>query len=481
MNIKNIWIALPALFCAACDDSTSSLGIYDTNDEITSSYSSFDVKTTSIKVDSVLGNSNTCYFGQIVDPETKSQIRAEFLAQFYTLENYTLPQYDIMVKDENGKVKVDSVDIRLYYESYFGDGGNVMKMSVYELDTANVPREDTLYYTDVKLEKYINPLRTEPLAKKMISPLDYTVGSDNLSGSGYYKNIRISLPNEYGQFVLGKYYENPGYFKDSYQFIHHVCPGFYFSLTDGIGSMYYLDIGTFSIYFTYKDKVKVVNDKNEVILKDTVLVGVSRFAATPEVIQSTRIDNRGIEQLISETKETECTLLKTPAGVYTEVELPIEDIYRGHERDSVNKAELSFTRYNSSLQTDYSLGVPQQLLMVRKSEMYTFFEEKKTVDSNTSFISTFEQQYNRYSYGNISRLIAHCFAEKRTGVEDMGGDEAAWLAENPDWNKVVLIPVTMTSSNNVTTVTCNMGMNSVRLVGENKPVELNVIYSKFNR
>ena len=70
----------------------------------------------------------------MTDPETNMQIKAEFLAQFSTLENYEFPAYDLMVKNEQGEIEADSIEIRLYYEKYYGDENNPMKVDVYELE-----------------------------------------------------------------------------------------------------------------------------------------------------------------------------------------------------------------------------------------------------------------------------------------------------------------------------------------------------------
>ncbi|MCM1107776.1 MAG: DUF4270 domain-containing protein [Clostridium sp.] len=480
MSLNYIWPVLAAgIVLAACDDETASLGIYTDTDDIAVSAADFQASSQTIKVDSVLGENTTCYFGQVTDPETKTRIKAEFVAQFHTFENYTLPSYDLIQKNEAGEIEADSVEIRLYYESFYGDSTNVMKMSVYELDTLNVLREDTVYYTDVKLEKYINPNRTTPLAKKMLAPFDYTVPYGTLTSSSYYKNIRIMLPKEYGTFILKRYYENPAYFKDSYSFAHHVCPGFYFKLTDGDGTMFYLNISTLSVYFSYKEKAD----------SETTSVGVSRFAATPEVIQNTRFENSGIDRLIEESHRSNFTLLKTPAGAYTEVTLPVDEIYQGHESDSINKAEIAFTRYNNATTNSFALGTPTTLLMVRKQDMFDFFEQNKVVDNETSYVTAYTSQYNNYSFSNISRLVAYCMNEKRNALKNKGMSEADWVKEHPDWNKVVLIPVnlTSTSTSSQVSVSNNLGMNSVRLVGgvdpvtgKPIPIPLQVIYSKFN-
>lgn len=450
----------------ACDDTTDTLGLYPENDGISTSSSIFDVQTQSLKMDSVLSKNTTCYLGQVTDPETNTEIKADFLAQFHTMENYELPPLSQMVTNAEGKIEADSVEVRLYFENYYGDANNPMKVDVYELDTTKVIREDTTYYSNVNLEAFVIPGK-DPIQRKVFTATDYTVGDETLSDNTYYKNIRIMLPKEYGTFILNKYYENPKFFANSYNFIRHVCPGFYFKLANGNGTMMYLDVSTLNVYFRFKE------DEKEV-------VGLSRFTATPEVMQNNSFSNKNLDALLNETS---CTFLKTPAGICTEMTLPIDEIYHGHDNDSVNLAAITLTRYNATQQNKYALGTPQNLLMIRKQEMHTFFEERKVSDKRTSYTTSFDPTYNTYSYSNISRLLSYCWKEKKEKAAAEGITPDEWAAKNPNWNKVVLIPVNITtnSSGYEVSVTHDMSMNSTRLVGGSTPVKMQVVYSKFNQ
>ena len=59
--------------------------------------------------------------------------------------------------------------------------------------------------------------------------------------------------------------------------------------------------------------------------------------------------------------------------------------------------------------------------------------------------------------------------------------EDEWAAQNPDWNKVLLIPVSTSTDNNgvLVSVTHNLNLSSVRLVGGTTPLTMQVVYSKF--
>ena len=68
--------------------------------------------------------------------------------------------------------------------------------------------------------------------------------------------------------------------------------------------------------------------------------------------------------------------------------------------------------------------------------------------------------------------------------------DANWVANHPDWNKVVLVPVGTTlkystdyygnKTSTISGVHNHMGLSSTKLVGgTNSPIEVKVIYAKF--
>lgn len=463
------FIALIAGLCiVGCDDTTDTLGVNTNTDYINSVADVFTAFSRSLVADSVMSNSNHSYLGRITDEETGKDIQAEFLAQFAILENYEFPSKDLMV-ETNGEL-ADSVELRLYYESYYGDGNNPMKVEVHELDTLNIIREDTILYSNADLTRYVkNQAKGRPLTSAMFTARDLTLSDNTLESNSYSPNIRIRLPKEYGTFLIRKYYENPDFYRNSYNFIRHVCPGFYFKLADGKGTMIKMRVGAVNLFFKYRD-----------VTADTLCVGMTRFAATPEVLQNTYIENTDMTKFVQDNPQ--CTYLKTPAGVFTEVELPIDEIYREHELDSISQAQVTFYRYNNTPGMNEDFGIPQTLLMVRKSEMHSFFENQKVVDGKTSYTASFNSTYNTYAFSNIGNLVAACRRMRNEEAKKAKMTVEDWTAAHADWNKVVLIPVDINTDdkNNIVSVTHDMGLGSSRLFGgTGSDIKIQVIYSSF--
>ena len=123
----------------------------------------------------------------------------------------------------------------------------------------------------------------------------------------------------------------------------------------------------------------------------------------------------------------------------------------------------------------YTLGAPTTLLMLPKSDAKAFFENNRTADYKTSFLASYSSSTNTYTFNNIGSLIKNLY------------DKAD--RSNNEWNKVVLIPVSVSydTSSGVTeliSVSNDMSMTSTRLVRgdddtKNSKITISVIYSKF--
>lgn len=477
--IYTVIAIMSCITIASCDDTTDSIGnsLTDNMDMLKVTTDTFNVATRSIVADSVLSRSTTGYLGKIRDIETGNYITGDFMAQFSTLENYKLPEKDSIVSLQDGEVIADSCSIRLFYTDYYGDSLATMNITAYEM---NEPmKEGVKYYSnfDPIAEGLI---RNDGMkVNKTYTLTDLSISDeDRADESSYTPNIKINLNkpytdkngvtyNNYGTYIMRMYYEDPDRFKNSYNFIHEVCPGFYFKTNDGIGSMAYITVSQLNIYFRY--------------LNDSTYVGTTSFSATEEVLQTTNISNDK-QNIADLANDNTCTYLKTPAGIFTEITLPVDEITENHSNDTINTAKISLTRINNNTHDEYSLSAPSTLLMIPKDSLYTFFENGDNVDYKKSFIATYSSSTNQYTFNNISGMITYMADIKRKGL----AENLNWLNEHPDWNRVVVIPVSVTtnSSSQIVKIVHDMSLTSTKLVGgsENpyEPIKINVIYSKFN-
>ena len=413
--IYTVIAIMSCITIASCDDTTDSIGnsLTDNMDMLKVTTDTFNVATRSIVADSVLSRSTTGYLGKIRDIETGNYITGDFMAQFSTLENYKLPEKDSIVSLQDGEVIADSCSIRLFYTDYYGDSLATMNITAYEM---NEPmKEGVKYYSnfDPIAEGLI---RNDGMkVNKTYTLTDLSISDeDRADESSYTPNIKINLNkpytdkngvtyNNYGTYIMRMYYEDPDRFKNSYNFIHEVCPGFYFKTNDGIGSMAYITVSQLNIYFRY--------------LNDSTYVGTTSFSATEEVLQTTNISNDK-QNIADLANDNTCTYLKTPAGIFTEITLPVDEITENHSNDTINTAKISLTRINNNTHDEYSLSAPSTLLMIPKDSLYTFFENGDNVDYKKSFIATYSSSTNQYTFNNISGMITYMADIKKKGLAD---------------------------------------------------------------
>lgn len=469
-------LALGLVSLCSCDDTTDNLGssISNIRDIVAVDTATFNVSTNSLLADSVLSRSTTGYLGRIKDPETNCYMTSNFMTQFHTLENFEFPSKDSLAyydKDSvlhKGIVRADSCEIRLFVDSYFGDSLAPMKLTAYEMEKPLI--ESRNYYSnyDPMAEGYI---RENGIKKdKVYTIADLTVNdSVRNDASSYSANIQIRLNepytdkqnrtfNNFGTYLMQMYYDNPKNYKNTITFINNVVPGFYFKSKSGLGNIANISTSKLTLYFTY-------------LSGDSITEGYTTFAGTEEVLQTTTINNdkSNLQKLLNDT----CTYIKSPAGIFTEMTLPVDDILSGHESDSISMAKITLTRIENKVNTGYSLKVPTTLLMIPKDSIYSFFEGHQIVNYKNSFLASWSynpsnQSYdNTYVFNNISSMIGQMKLSDRS-------------SEN--WNKVVIIPVSVTydRSGNISKVVHDMSISSTRLIGgKDNPIKMSVIYSKF--
>lgn len=470
-------LVIAALTFAACDDTTEGIGGSITNkiDNINISNSAFNVTTKSIVADSVLSRNNTGLIGKMKDPETGNYVKGDYMTQLSVLPTFSVDTLDYIKQANNGSIEADSCYLLVSYNASYGDTIAPMKVTAYEMTKPMA--EDKEYYSNYDAFKEGWVSENNP----------HWSSNYNLSNTSDVKNFKIYLNKpyttkdgktykNYGSYIMQTYAEHPEYFKTNYKFLYNVCPGFYIKNVGGTGNMAKIWNTELIFYWT----------RHKTINKDStaVSIGYNRFDGTEEVLQLNKIENdtENLKKLASKDQE-KCTYLKSPAGIFTEVTLPIEDIMKGHEKDTLNTATISFPRLNNENEDNpYNFATPSTILMVQKDSLQSFFEKSKLADSRTSYTASYSSTgtyKNAYTFQNIANLVSAMYKNKGKG-------------EN--WNKVVLVPVNViTTTQGYTTVISkinhDMSLASTRLKRgvittdsngkETSPIQIKVIYSKF--
>lgn len=497
MKIKYLWVALLALTFYGCDESTGSLGLGmfpESDRNMNGRDTTFHVITRSILSDSVYAKTNIGYVGKFSDREKMfGSYECSFLAQLYCPEGITFPTPYDPVTNPKGIMAGDSIyttELVLFYRNYFGDSISPCRMSIYELDK----KLEQKYYTDINPEEYYDS-QNGLLARKAYTAVDLSLSDSIRNSSDFNPNVRFTSAKlkALGDKILKANRQHPEWFAKPNAFIDNLFKGIYAKSDYGDGTILYVDQINLNVVFLchYTDSLgNIVHKKDG---KDSLYYTTRTFATTREVIQSNQIKNNS-EELQARVEEESHTYLKTPAGIFTEAEMPYNAIAEKLSKDTINAVKLTFNNYNQEIKDVFSMKAPSHILLLRKQEMHTFFEENKLADNITSFIATQNAfGVNQYVFPNLTRLVNTCLNEKAEAKKKAGGnwtaeEEKKWEEEN-DWNKVVIIPVTIqydnSSNNNLISIQHDLQPSYVKLVGGNPEKEgslldLQVTYVNFN-
>lgn len=464
----------------SCDDSTTGIGDFVADEDQIKAYATtYNVETKTVKVSDisdgrgVYSRTSSAYLGKITDPDF-GEFTADFITQVNCPEGFAYP---------STFQKITSTQLELYYMSYYGDSLAPMKVGI------NLLRDDVeinddgndadIYYTTYDPYQYA---QTQVIGEKDYAAYDKSVSDSirnatNSSGQKtYYPSVVIDLDKTkvpgtdmtFSEYLQDMYVNHREYFKDANTFINNVLKGFYVHNTSGEGSVLYIQDIWLRTYFDYT--IKGSQDQ------DSTVSSYYAFAATKEIFMSTRLNNdEKLDDFVTDANKTKDTYLKTPAGLWTEITLPLEQMYDDLKTDTLNSVSLTLTKYRNTIENrenGIEMGTPQYLLLLRKNDLKEFFEGNHSYDNRTSFLATYNSTTNSYSFSSLNRLISYIFAEMRNSDERPEG-----------WDKLLLVPVQVEkdSQNKVIGISSHdLEVNSARLFkgSDDNPLQITVIYTK---
>jgi hypothetical protein len=365
-----------------------------------------------------------------------------------------------------------------------------MQLSVYRI-TQELPRK---FYSN------INPFDYCDKSRDLIAQQPYTTA--NLGGSDkdtiiyspyydsygttrydtlHYKRLRLRLPPELGQEIYDKSITD-GISKDTF---NDFLKGLYFTTTasSGNGSLILPSSAFLTLYYINR------NTSDEGVITDTQ--SSQTFITTKEVLQLNHFeqDENSVEHLLT---NNEIAYLKTPGGVFTEIDIPLGNINQKISEAStdatvaVNNVTLAIPTFANSPNVQFRLMRPTFLMLILKNDYEAFFDAFPNITSSiflssqgassvamyaNTYISTYESAYGRYRFNNLTPLI------KRLNESEQ--------YKNQTSVKACLIPVSIEHDGSYTSP---IGAN-ITFIGHyllpslvqinKKDIRFSLIYSKF--
>ena len=513
MKLSGYFAALAAAMTisfatSSCNDDLSAIGQTSRpeTDGITIKFNTFDVDLASVYRDSVYVRTGYPLLGSITDPQY-GELQAGFLAQFYANKETGLDVWNSndsltfsilrtsapadLGLDPKGIYqswdsiignRLDSMTIRIYYQSYYGDSLSPMQLSIYSLnpgiDFADQPESE--FYSNNDFRDLYTPDAAHLLGSK-----GYTAANRELSDSirnlkDYMPYVEVKLSDEKKnefyrlcvEAALARDNSKPGdpyygVYKDIFteadalrnSWLSGVCV----KPTFGDGSL--VKVYYTAIYFFYSSYHRYAEDgtilRNAADDGDSTYVAnhVKYVAVTPDVIQMSGIKFLDSEK-DSRLASPDSAFISSPQGYYTTLDLPVGKMITSilsdeSRRDSsyfLNAANFYLKAYkpHGSL---LSNTPPPTVLMVRNDSVNTFFEEGMLPSSRTSCYATYvcdsipnanyadpTQGVYYYSFGNIAPVIMGI-------AESTGWDKSSGEPIDPNLTvKMAIIPVDVTTS-----------------------------------
>ena len=456
MKIKTLLslaIAVSALFFNACDDNLGSLGnsIQPEGDDILVGADTVTLKAETVSFkDSVYARTMFGMLGEYVDP-IFGKIKSDYLCEFFYPKDSNVKPF------KDNVISVDSVFFNTGFVSFTGDSVSPMGLSIYEATSPLKP----FFFTSIDPTNYCNMQEILGQSIFAIQNVPDTIDKG-------YKTIKTRLKLSVGERFYQEWLTNKETFTSSEE-LRKFFKGVYVTTTFGSGSLINTGFSEMDIHYTY-------TGRNVEDTKDSIRSTFLRLSVTPEVIQMNRIKNSIPENLFAD-KDTK-TYMKTPAGLYTELIIPLNEIAKKIGTDkTLNTANFRIKGFTEE-EDKYNMRKPSTILLINKDSLTNFFYNKNKQDGITSFVisrnsSTTSGIFNSYDSGNIASAINH-YMDKYKNESTL-----------PDL-KYLMIPIsisTSTSSSGTSTISNIynlMAPTSAILRTDPENMKMSIIYSKYN-
>ena len=461
MKNKFLLIGIAALALVGCNDELNLVGpsIQPESDQLIVYADTFELKANTFLVDSIYSRTTRALLGNFEEDLFGTQ-KADYMCQFYCPEDFNFKHTPI----DN---KIDSSEFRIVYYSALGDSLAPMNAQLYQLNET-LPKE---FYTNIDPNKYYS--KSDLLAEKMYSSYDMSL-SDSIKAviaanhGKYPLSIVMDLPNQFGQNFYEQSEKHPENFKDQESF-NEYFKGVYVTTNIGKGNILNVSESSITFFYKYLYKGKTSEDKDTSYVKQTY----ERFIVTPEVYQLNQIKNDiNIENLKSQ--KDSLTFLKTPAGVFTEIEIPLKEMAEKVKGRILSNLSFSFTALPPT-EWEYSMTqqAPDYALLLPKDSINTFFVEKSIENNKTSFLSQSYYGYlqstkrREYNFGNISALL-------RTAIEE--SEKSGKPVENIT---MAIVPVTRSGEEYTSRLDNYLAPSAVKLNTKPEALKIEIISSEY--
>jgi hypothetical protein len=410
-NWTGIILFLTSLLLIACEANEIGSEIQPTEDKMSVKTDSFTVSATSALITDRYSESDKLLLGNYEDPIYGSA-KFDFLAEFRYLN-----------ADYPSTAKATSVQVVMYYKTFFGDSTAVQEATVYQLN--NPLKFEENYTTDIELSEFCD--KSEVLGKKVYVAYDPTV-PDSIQNLGDYCNtVRVDLPLSIGEKLIS----DRSITTSQTNFLN-LLKGIY--VTNEFTGQVVLNVDSVNLEVAY-DYVPKASKPDSIV--NTVRV----YPVNKETTGVLRISNVKVPEI--ESIPDSLVYLSSFVGMVPKVEIPVDRIrerlgYVDGDIISINNMSLVLEEALCADSSLTDLKMPSYVILIREADIDKFFTQSLyPAEGINTVLGVYEKDIRAYRFNNIAdylHTILYTNAEADeinpfyvlpiTGVTDIEGTDA---------------------------------------------------------
>jgi hypothetical protein len=412
-NWTGIILFLISLLLIACEANEIGTEIQPTEDKMAVKTDSFTVSATSALVTNRYSESDKLLLGNYEDPIYGSA-KFDFLAEFRYLN-----------ADFPATAKATSVQVVMYYKTFFGDSTAVQEATVYQLN--NPLKFEENYTTDINLSEFCD--KSKILGKKVYVAYDPTV-PDSVKESEEYEycnTVKIDLPLSIGEKLIA----DRSITTSQTNFLN-LIKGVY--ITNEFVGQVVLNVDSVNLEVAYDYVPKA--SKPDSIVNDVRIYPVNKEATG--VIRISDVKAPDLESI-----PDSLLYLSSYVGVAPKVEIPIDRIreklgYNEGDIISINNMSIILEEALCADSSLTELTMPPYVILVREADIDKFFTQSlyPAAGINT-VLGVYEKEIRAYRFNNVADYLHNLLYTKAeadkinpfyvlpvTGATDIQGTDA---------------------------------------------------------
>ena len=378
-NWTGIILFLASLIFAACEANEIGTEIQPTEDKLSVKTDSFAVSASTAIIKERYSESDKLLLGNYEDP-IYGTARLDFLAEFRYLN-----------ADYPASAKATSVQVVLYYKTFFGDSTAVQEATVYQLSK---PLDfDKNYTTNISVDEYCD--KSVVLGKKVYVAYDPTV-SDSLRDEDEYCNtVRIDLPISIGEKLIS----DRSITQNQESFLE-LLKGVY--VTNEFTGQVVLDVDSVNLEVAYDYAPKESKP-------DSLINKVRVYPVNKETTSVLRISN--VKAPDVDAIPDSLVYMSSYIGMVPKVELPIKRIrerlgYGDGDIISINNMSIVLEEALCADSSLTELDLPPYVILIREADMDKFFTQSLyPAEGITTVLGVYEREIRAYRFNNLADYL----------------------------------------------------------------------------